>query len=146
MFGLELRVMRPQSIFHKIEGLQFFVCRVRRVVVSVVSIGDQPREQPLVDTELIFLPYYNRPSDRQQANMWGGFLTTTSRRNMPLQGRRATTVPHIHKTFVGENYTLFRKFRVSQWPSIREEVTADISDAFGTFSDYLLRGATSIGS
>ncbi|WP_321891990.1 serine/threonine protein kinase [Paraburkholderia tropica] len=142
MSGFELRVTRPQNTFHKIETLQFFLCRVRRMVMS---FGNQQREQPLTDTELVFLPYYCRPSDRPQTNVWHGFLTTTSRRKIRPQAVRGATTYHVQKTFVGENYTLFRRFRVSQWPGIRSEITTDIGDAFETFSDYLLQGATSIG-
>jgi serine/threonine protein kinase len=143
MPGLELRVTRPQNTFHKVESLQFFVCRVRRVVFSM---GNEPKERPFTDTELTFLPYYSRSVDRPQANGWHGFLTSPSGRKMIPSGRRGVPVPHIHKTFVGGSYTLFRKFRVSQWPGIRAEISADIGDAFAMFSEYLLAGATTIGS
>ncbi|MBD8880110.1 protein kinase [Rhodanobacter sp. 7MK24] len=143
MPGVELRVTRPQNTFNKVESLQFFLCRVRRMVFQM---GNQPREQPFTDTELTFLPYYLRPVERPQANGWQGFLTTSSGRKVHSQGRRGAAVPHVHRTFIGANYTIFRKFRVSQWPSIRADISADIGEAFATFSDYLLQGATSIGS
>lgn len=141
IFGIELRVVLPQKTFHKIEALQFFLCRVRRFRSS---FGTQPREQPVADTELTFLPYYNRPGDLPHASTWHGFLTTSSHRKVRLQGSHSASVSHIHKTFVGDKYTLFRKFSVSQWPSNRDEISGDISDAFETFTDYLLQGASTI--
>ena len=143
MSGLALYVTRPQQTFHKTETLQFLLCRVQRMVVSV---GNQPREQPLVDTELTFLPYYSRPSERPQTHVWQGFLTSTARRKMRNPGARGPAAPHVQKTFVGENYTIFSRFRVSQWPGIRPELTETIGDALETFSDYLLQGASSIGN
>jgi serine/threonine protein kinase len=142
IFGIELRVARPQNIFFKVESLQFFLCRVRRMHIS---FGHKPKEQPIVDTELVFLPYYTRPSDQPQANNWHGFLTPTVHRKMRMQGPRGAIALHINKTFIGDNYALLRRFTVSEWPSIRSEFAGDIGDAFETFSDYLLQGASSIG-
>ncbi|WP_257814221.1 protein kinase domain-containing protein [Burkholderia glumae] len=142
--GIELYVTRPQALFHKIEALQFLLCQIWR---PSITVGDQPRKRPMEDTELVFLPYYVRPPLRTSVNpTWGGYLTSPSRRSVRQRGRWGGTAPHIHRSFVGQSYTLFHAFRASQWPGVCPDLTVVMGDAFETFCDYLLQGASSIGS
>ncbi|SFT72181.1 serine/threonine protein kinase [Paraburkholderia aspalathi] len=142
--GIELCVTRPQATFHKIETLQFLLCQVWR---PFITVGDQPRKRPMEDAELVFLPYYVRPPLRTPPNLtWGGYLTSTSHRSVRTPGHRGGAALHIHKSFVGQGYTLFHAFRASQWPGVRPDLTVVMGDAFDTFCDYLLQGASSIGN
>lgn len=142
--GLELCVTRPQLTFDKTEVLQFLLCQVWR---PGIMTGGPRNVRPVVDAELVFLPYYLRPPVRTPMSLtWGGFLTRSTARGVRMQGGRGDTVPHVQKSFVSVNHTLCRTFRVSEWPAVRPDLTAVIGDAFDTFSDYLVQGANTIGN
>jgi hypothetical protein len=124
------------------EVLKFLLCRVRKVTITVAQ---QVREQPHADTEMVFLPYYVRPTDRPLAATWQGFLTKANRLAPQPIGRSSHAVQHIHQSFVGDGYTLFRQFRVSQWPGVADDLRTDIGEAFEVFLKYLQSGASVMG-
>ncbi|WP_162631813.1 hypothetical protein [Burkholderia sp. JP2-270] len=142
--GLELCVTRPQATLDKTEVLQFLLCTVWR---PTIVMGDQRNLRPMVDTELVFLPYYIRPPLRNPMNLtWGGFLNRSNLPGARTPGGPGGVVPHVQKSFISVNHTLCRTFRVSEWPVVRPDLTAVIGDAFDTFCAYLLTGATTLGN
>ena len=135
--GIELLLEKPQEVFKRVHGLSLLLCRHRKIRISV---GKQVQSPPN-DLQLVFFPYYvQHAENRSGNNLWQGFINRRSKVRIPQRSASWVT-----RTFIGGDFTIFYSFRVSQWPAIRDQIEAELTEAVEVFIDYIANGADRIG-
>lgn len=136
--AIGLSIERTGDVRKQKHALLFWMCKLMRTEVRVISGNEVEQFRPARDLQLVLLPRYAAMSTSGKLNsQWQGFVSSR-------EGLRKMK-NYITKSFMGPELSLCMRMPVSQWPSNESQIRFIIEEAVETLLLYIDNGANSTG-